>query len=85
MGNPGRGTVQYNKTRKTTLHLESWGPGGTLFCTTKGTQALAHITFIKEGEDISGEGGEISISGIKEGDKISGQEEAQAMTKLSSQ
>ena len=37
MGNPGRGTVQYNKTRKTTLHLESWGPGGTLFCTTKGT------------------------------------------------
>ena len=34
------------------------------------------MTFIKEGEDISGEGGEISISGIKEGDKISGQEEA---------
>ena len=32
-------------------------------------QALAHMTFIKEGD-------EIIISGIKEGDKISGQEQA---------
>ena len=29
------------------------------------------MTFIKEGDEISGEGDEISISGIKEGDKIS--------------
>ena len=39
------------------------------------------MTFIKEGDEISGKGNKI-ISGIKEGDKISGQE--QAMMRLSS-
>ena len=33
------------------------------------------MTFIKECDEISGEGDKISISGIKEGDKISGQEQ----------
>ena len=42
------------------------------------------MTFIKEGDEISGEGDEISISGIKEGDQMSGQEQAQAVTRLSS-
>ena len=59
--------VWYNKTHKILLHLESEGPGGTLFCRTKAPRPLlAHMTFIKEGDKISGGGDEISISGIKE-------------------
>ena len=40
-----------NKTHKQdSLDLERGGPGGTLFQRTKGTQALAHAPFIKEGK-----------------------------------
>ena len=35
MGNPGRGTAWYSKTRETLLHLENGCPGGTLLHRTK--------------------------------------------------
>ena len=74
MENPGRETAaQYNKTHFT---FRKWGTRRLSLLQNQRCLGFSLHDFYKEGDGITGEGDEISISGIKESDKISGQEQA---------
>ena len=62
------------KRTQETLTSGKWGTRRHSVPQNKGPWALAHMTFIREGDGIS-------ISFIKEDDSICGQDQAQAMTR----